>query len=461
MYINCCSPQELYEITSLIAELMPPLPADGIFAVDALLARPGAYIRDPVLWQWQDDRGTWHTYGYNDCRIVEAAFVAGEDEVTLSGPSSGSSSSTKSFNLNLKSMHEIREESGTARPIQRKLTSQLQAGEAEESEEKKEKRLRHLELSAQLTKELLPILLEVYSTSAGPGVRHSCIQAFLRMVYHSDSDLLAKVLRVPHVSSQVAGMLASGDLRIVVGALQLSELLLQKMPEEFGVHFRREGVLHQVQKLTDPDHPICMASAHYGESPMALAAASSSAASLSWSTAAGAAAHGGNPLNAHGGVGTSGRSWTVAGTSLANMFPDQLRVTKRRDESSSSPDAAAASSSSGSGAGGSSSSSGGGASAAGASGGTSSSAATAQASMRLSDMLKRKRVSKRTSARKGRHSEGSVPHDLRYVHFEVYCTYSKVSYGNFNTIFAALLEQAVCQPPLLRPPPRLRPPPTT
>lgn len=62
------NPQELYEITSLIAELMPPLPADGIFAVDALLAKPGAYIRDPVLWQWQDDRGTWHTYGYNDCR---------------------------------------------------------------------------------------------------------------------------------------------------------------------------------------------------------------------------------------------------------------------------------------------------------------------------------------------------------------------------------------------------------
>ena len=56
------NPQELYEITSLVAELMPPLPADGIFAVDALL--PGAYIRDPVLWQWQDDRGNWDTYRY-------------------------------------------------------------------------------------------------------------------------------------------------------------------------------------------------------------------------------------------------------------------------------------------------------------------------------------------------------------------------------------------------------------
>ena len=51
-------------------------------------------------------------------------------------------------------------------------------------------------------------------------------------------------------------MLSSGDLRIIVGALQMSELLLQKMPDEFGVHFRREGVLHQVQKLTDPDNQV-------------------------------------------------------------------------------------------------------------------------------------------------------------------------------------------------------------
>ena len=133
------NPQELHEITSLIAELMPPLTAgiyffislcnnfpkretillliiflnsyttfvaDGIFAVDALLARPGAYIRDPVLWQWQDDKGNWHTYGYNDCRVIEAAHVAGEEEVTLTV-------NGKSFTLNLASMHEIKEDSGT------------------------------------------------------------------------------------------------------------------------------------------------------------------------------------------------------------------------------------------------------------------------------------------------------------------------------------------------------------
>jgi hypothetical protein len=85
----------------------------------------------------------------------------------------------------------------------------------------------------------------------------------------------------------------------------MSELLLQKLPQEFGVHFRREGVLHQVQKLTDPDNPICVN--QFSESPLA-----------SWSAT--------TSLQL-----ASGRSWTVAGSSLANMFPEQLRVPKRRE----------------------------------------------------------------------------------------------------------------------------------
>ena len=51
------------------------------------------------------------------------------------------------------------QDSGIARPIQRKLTSQLQS--ETESTEDKAKHTEHLELSAELTKLLLPVLLEV------------------------------------------------------------------------------------------------------------------------------------------------------------------------------------------------------------------------------------------------------------------------------------------------------------
>lgn len=46
-------------------------------------------------------------------------------------------------------------------------------------------------------------------------------------------------------------MMASSDLRIVVGSLQLAEILMQRLPEEMGIQFRREGVLHQVTQLAD------------------------------------------------------------------------------------------------------------------------------------------------------------------------------------------------------------------
>lgn len=56
------SPQELYEITCLIGELMPRLPTDGIFAVDAHLDRPwSAPAERAAHWQWRDDRGNYRT----------------------------------------------------------------------------------------------------------------------------------------------------------------------------------------------------------------------------------------------------------------------------------------------------------------------------------------------------------------------------------------------------------------
>ena len=58
------SGQELYEMTCLVGELLPPLPGDGVFAVDSLLAAPRTLLCNPMVWQWQDDRGAWHTYPY-------------------------------------------------------------------------------------------------------------------------------------------------------------------------------------------------------------------------------------------------------------------------------------------------------------------------------------------------------------------------------------------------------------
>lgn len=64
------SPQELFEITCLIEELMPPLPADGIFNVDSLLDRSNNQ-QETVQWEWRDERQSCHPFSTIDSRIIE------------------------------------------------------------------------------------------------------------------------------------------------------------------------------------------------------------------------------------------------------------------------------------------------------------------------------------------------------------------------------------------------------
>ena len=45
------------------------------------------------------------------------------------------------------------------------------------------------------------------------------------------------------VFSHIAAMMASQDIRVVVGAIQMAHILMQKLPDVFSVYFRREGTL--------------------------------------------------------------------------------------------------------------------------------------------------------------------------------------------------------------------------
>ncbi|XP_048518532.1 E3 ubiquitin-protein ligase TRIP12 isoform X3 [Dendroctonus ponderosae] len=254
-------PQELFEITCLIGELMPKLPTDGIFTVDALLERPISVAKDQPVWQWRGDRGWWHPYGPVDSRIIESAHQNGDDEVSLN-------TLGRIYTVDFHSMQQINEDTGTSRAVQRLFTPSSNKASTSEpahstnrpSSASRDARVACLRkergLAAAFIRSLFCVLYEVYSSSAGPAVRCKCLKALLRMVYYATPELLKDVLKNQVVSSHIAGMMASTDLRIVVGSLQMAEILMNKLPEEFGTHFRREGVLHQVNRLADPEVPL-------------------------------------------------------------------------------------------------------------------------------------------------------------------------------------------------------------
>ncbi|XP_030373810.1 E3 ubiquitin-protein ligase TRIP12-like isoform X6 [Scaptodrosophila lebanonensis] len=320
------SPSELYELTCLIGELMPRLPVDGIFTVDALLDRPTLNTQDQVQWQWRDDRGAWHNYSTIDSRMIEAAHQNTEDEISLS-------TLGRTYTVDFHAMQQINEDTGTTRPVQRKInpnyvapastagqdltaastsaaaaaaavaaaSTSTSAGTAapatplattttvnnnnnnnnnNASTGKRrpsvDARIACLKeergLAADFIKHIFNVLYEVYSSSAGPNVRYKCLRALLRMVYYATPELLKQVLKYQLVSSHIAGMLGSNDLRIVVGALQMAEILMRQLPDIFGTHFRREGVIYQFTQLTDPNNPICA-----NPSPKPLSTTSSNA----------------------------------------------------------------------------------------------------------------------------------------------------------------------------------------
>ncbi|XP_015228229.1 PREDICTED: E3 ubiquitin-protein ligase TRIP12 isoform X7 [Cyprinodon variegatus] len=245
------SPQELYELTSLICELMPCLPREGIFAVDAMLKKGSAQTTEGAIWQWRDDRGLWHPYNRIDSRIIETAHQNGEDEISLS-------TLGRVYTIDFNSMQQINEDTGTARGIQRKPNPLANPNTGSHQEVRREDARAQLmkedpELAKCFIKTLFGVLYEVYSSSAGPAVRHKCLRAILRIIYFADAELLKDVLRNHAVSSHIASMLSSQDLKIVVGSLQMAEILMQKLPDVFSVYFRREGVMHQVKNLAESE----------------------------------------------------------------------------------------------------------------------------------------------------------------------------------------------------------------
>uniref|UniRef100_A0A8D3E921 E3 ubiquitin-protein ligase n=1 Tax=Scophthalmus maximus TaxID=52904 RepID=A0A8D3E921_SCOMX len=244
------SPQELYELTSLICELMPCLPREGIFAVDLMLKKGSAQTTEGAIWQWRDDRALWHPYNRIDSRIIETAHQNGEDEISLS-------TLGRVYTIDFNSMQQINEDTGTARGIQRKPNPLANPNTGNDGGLTKDARAQLMkedpELAKCFIKTLFGVLYEVYSSSAGPAVRHKCLRAILRIIFFADAELLKDVLRNHAVSSHIASMLSSQDLKIVVGSLQMAEILMQKLPDVFSVYFRREGVMHQVKNLAESE----------------------------------------------------------------------------------------------------------------------------------------------------------------------------------------------------------------
>ena len=268
------SPQELYEIVCIIGEILPRLPHDDIFSIDEILRKSSAHDdqNESVVWHWKDENDIQRPYTQIDSRIIEAAFVQEEDECILN-------TMGRTYVIDFNSMLQINEETGTARPVTRKLIAKTQAQQSsnQESVPVKDTRMDYMVNNAAMISDfissLFKIVYEIYNSSAGPSIKHRSLRTLLRMIYfactlsHKTNDtnnnsssgnsssneqnLLNNLLSDLPISSHIAAMLANKDTKIIVIGMQIADLLLKHLPDVFSVYFYREGVVYQVDKLIE------------------------------------------------------------------------------------------------------------------------------------------------------------------------------------------------------------------
>ncbi|KAF3917929.1 hypothetical protein ABW20_dc0109398 [Dactylellina cionopaga] len=104
---------------------------------------------------------------------------------------------------------------------------------------------------------LLPTLTDTYLSTVNLAVRQKVLSCQLKMIVNLDVDMLKDSLSNVQYASFLASILSQKDHpSVVAGALQVSELLLRRLPEIYRYHFHREGVVSEIRKLAEQELDI-------------------------------------------------------------------------------------------------------------------------------------------------------------------------------------------------------------
>ncbi|CEQ41607.1 SPOSA6832_03348, partial [Sporobolomyces salmonicolor] len=254
--------EQVQETLNLVCELLPPLPKDGIFDSRAFTGKgrpssknkvkkeeaplPSSIKREEQTPELGSSVAAVEISSSTSTDFAPEVKMEGLDDVPIPSTSTSgaiapvlsrassshrSSRSIKPRDLNKEALLEKRLELvSTAAPSGRQLVVK-----------------RYFAL-------LLPTLVDVYAASVSPQVRTKAVLGLLKMVQFCGKDALADILHNVPFAAFIAAILSSHDqTTLITNALQLIELLLVKMPDAYQYTFRREGVMHEVEKLASAE----------------------------------------------------------------------------------------------------------------------------------------------------------------------------------------------------------------
>ncbi|KAG1723840.1 uncharacterized protein EDB91DRAFT_1340148 [Suillus paluster] len=219
------SKEQVEEALSLVSELMPPLPKDGVFDhkgyTDKALTRM-------VKAKAKADRAA----------ARHAAFTSYQPSPDVSAQATPAAEPFQDTSMNdfqMQDPDDIPPLPSAAEPAVADRTELLRS--------KPEVVGRFMQL-------MVPILIDVYAASVITPVRVKTLTGLLKAVGFLEGDALKDAFNLVPVASFASSILSSKDHpSLVIGALQLVDLLLQKLPAEYRPVLRREGVFHEIESL--------------------------------------------------------------------------------------------------------------------------------------------------------------------------------------------------------------------
>ncbi|XP_010543365.1 PREDICTED: E3 ubiquitin-protein ligase UPL4 [Tarenaya hassleriana] len=98
--------------------------------------------------------------------------------------------------------------------------------------------------------DMLPVMIQVLNSGANLYVSFGCLSAIHKLICLSNSDILVGLLKDGNLSSVLAGVFSRKDHHVVIVALQIVEVLLEKYRDDFLNSFIKEGVFFAIEALT-------------------------------------------------------------------------------------------------------------------------------------------------------------------------------------------------------------------
>ncbi|CAD5228981.1 unnamed protein product [Bursaphelenchus okinawaensis] len=244
--------QQLREIVDLCGELLPKLPVDGIFEINNYMEQylnPSAYIQNSrnrpqtttTAWMYKSlesgrNYGQWVMFSQADQQTLERNRSLGSTLVTME------------INGQIAEIDFIASVcrfigSGAQTPITRKVCNTSQ-------DQRDVLKTDHISRLLEYIVSIFPLLVEIGASSTCSTLKYDCMRVMLRMVYAVDgkAQLLTFLEKVP-LASYISNTLSSSkNLALVCLAMQITHVLMDKLPDLYTPLFEAEGVFYEIKK---------------------------------------------------------------------------------------------------------------------------------------------------------------------------------------------------------------------